>query len=489
MTYTKFHEAWADLPDRTTPITAEAMDHIEAGVEEAAEFAEQNQSKLGQYVDAVVDFGCDPTGVSDSTAELQAAINAAPPGGTIRWAGIIQFDHITVSEGRQLRGYGYYDNRDATEAFGDVAYDDDENFGGSVLRCTATSGIGIAVATDGTVAGGTLADFVLIGPGSGTSEGLVLGTEDIGLANPTIDKVKVCNFSVGARFINVNEGNLDLRVRGCETGVLSTVSTNNNVWRLLEIQRCVDGYVDEATCLSNLIQGFIGQGNTGTSMILSSTNTTVNAPYFENVDGIRAIDVVGGSGLTVNSPRLGYEVDSILIRPDARMPQIHNPTSALTPTITVQGIGTIITGNVFGDTVQVVDSGTGTYIIDAYNQAMWLPPFARPLIIDSEDIGQGILTFNDGVTPYWQFYKINGNPALLLQDVVNERVIQAHFPGDAANTSFMLIDAVFAGGSSDTAGRPNAGDFEPGSQWYDTTLGIPIWTNGVAWRNAAGVGV
>jgi hypothetical protein len=40
MAYTKFHAAWADDPDTSTPITAEALDHIEQGISDAADAAD-----------------------------------------------------------------------------------------------------------------------------------------------------------------------------------------------------------------------------------------------------------------------------------------------------------------------------------------------------------------------------------------------------------------------------------------------------------------
>lgn len=47
----------------------------------------------------------------------------------------------------------------------------------------------------------------------------------------------------------------------------------------------------------------------------------------------------------------------------------------------------------------------------------------------------------------------------------------------------------FRTGSGTTANRPTAAAAGAGSQWYDTTLGIPIWSNGTNWRNASGTNV
>ena len=40
-----------------------------------------------------------------------------------------------------------------------------------------------------------------------------------------------------------------------------------------------------------------------------------------------------------------------------------------------------------------------------------------------------------------------------------------------------------------TAGRPTAAMAQVGAMYYDTTLGLPIWSNGTVWKNAAGVTV
>lgn len=36
-TYTKVHEDWKDKPDKTTPVLAEDMEHIEQGIKDAAD--------------------------------------------------------------------------------------------------------------------------------------------------------------------------------------------------------------------------------------------------------------------------------------------------------------------------------------------------------------------------------------------------------------------------------------------------------------------
>lgn len=37
-----------------------------------------------------------------------------------------------------------------------------------------------------------------------------------------------------------------------------------------------------------------------------------------------------------------------------------------------------------------------------------------------------------------------------------------------------------------TGQRPNAGDVYIGFQYYDTSINIPVWSDGLNWRNAGG---
>lgn len=52
MAYSKFHgSGWKNRPDFSTPITAEAMDHLEEGIAEAHRLAEQGGGGGGSLVE------------------------------------------------------------------------------------------------------------------------------------------------------------------------------------------------------------------------------------------------------------------------------------------------------------------------------------------------------------------------------------------------------------------------------------------------------
>lgn len=40
MAYTKYHDEWENFPDESTPVSAEALEHIESGIASAAETAD-----------------------------------------------------------------------------------------------------------------------------------------------------------------------------------------------------------------------------------------------------------------------------------------------------------------------------------------------------------------------------------------------------------------------------------------------------------------
>ena len=60
--------------------------------------------------------------------------------------------------------------------------------------------------------------------------------------------------------------------------------------------------------------------------------------------------------------------------------------------------------------------------------------------------------------------------------------------GDVVEITTIVSTNLNATNAGTTAQRPVTG-LVPGLQYYDTTLGIPIWYNGTVWKNAAGTTV
>lgn len=57
------------------------------------------------------------------------------------------------------------------------------------------------------------------------------------------------------------------------------------------------------------------------------------------------------------------------------------------------------------------------------------------------------------------------------------------------SAAVLATDNTFASGRFTTAGRPTASAAGAGAQYYDTTLSRPAWSDGTAWRDAAGTTV
>jgi hypothetical protein len=64
-----------------------------------------------------------------------------------------------------------------------------------------------------------------------------------------------------------------------------------------------------------------------------------------------------------------------------------------------------------------------------------------------------------------------------------ERILGLYF-----NTVDNAIGGLINPASGTTANRPTI-KLQVGQQYYDTTLGIPIWYNGTVWKNASGTTV
>jgi hypothetical protein len=109
-------------------------------------------------------------------------------------------------------------------------------------------------------------------------------------------------------------------------------------------------------------------------------------------------------------------------------------------------------------------------------------------------------------TGAWRFSRYgNGGsetPALVIADTVTtsgtpvtiqaetERSAGYFFRGKRGGTTYFDVraDGVISGGASTTAARPT-GTLRAGAQWFDSTLGKPIWWNGTGWVDATGATV
>lgn len=383
----------------------------------------------GNHVyDGTAYAGVDKTGATDSAAGLQTAIDASPYGAC--WylpPGVYRLDTtLTLNRGRSLVGAGFYHLRDGTSTFGHPGWSDNTFFGGTVIRSTLTSGNAIwvnASGGNGVMVGNQLRDFIVIGPGSGTSVGVKWGNVSpfAAIIRPVVRNVKVANFATGTQMQHVNEGVFELAVAGCLKAVSAVTDVNNITWIGLNMQRCTDGFVfEDTTCVVNAFVGAISQNVTGTGFTIKGESHTLISPYLENqytyTDASQAAMLAHSTAikgetsrrtdfspskyfqLTTNSP--STLADWVELTPvglafsGALYCSLHNPTiqgAGVTPLTIASGcnfnsfwglrtgsssftVANSGLGNLFhGLLTSVTDSGSNTWLLDL-NNAIFKPP-------------------------------------------------------------------------------------------------------------------
>jgi hypothetical protein len=311
----------------------------------------------------------DATGAVDSTASIAAAITACPKGGVVLFPpGFYKFSTLTINKSITLLGVGYVLSRDNLAAFGAAAYGTLTNFGGSVLISTATAGVAIT----GTV---TETDFLhvlgllIIGPGIGTSTGIQYGNASFALTEGRFD-VGAVNFATGASVIGVEDSDLHLFIMGCTNAGGYSTNANQNTSRL-DVQKCVNGWTDDATCLANVYINPIHQANTGTSIVLQGANNSFVGGWFENPAGVRALDIFGIGNIFIGTLHANA-TDAVRINSGALNTRFINPQVSVAQTWIDNGGGTKIEGRlnlltVTGSDISLIleDLSTGTFNSEA----------------------------------------------------------------------------------------------------------------------------
>lgn len=228
------------------------------------------QTKLRDVIYAA-DFGVVGDNFTDNTSALAAAITEAKitgkavllPTGIIRFTTLID---VTIP----LIGQGF--TAKTRDVFGSTTWNDATRFKGTVLFCTATSGIAIEIG-DGSISpwfyGGLFSDFLLIGPGTGTGTGLYLNQ----VVSANFSNIGIANFSLAMNWNFVEDsGFYNVKFWGNQLGLQSIISGNNqNSFYQVEFNA-------NATCIRatwgeqiNFYGGLI-QGTTVDGIILETTS-------------------------------------------------------------------------------------------------------------------------------------------------------------------------------------------------------------------------
>lgn len=318
--------------------------------------------------------GVDRTGATDSTVGINAALVAAGYGGKVLLGpGVYTYTALTINHSQRLIGAGWHCLRDAVTTFGDPAWATAGYFGGTILRCTAASGVSITHIGSGgnnTMEGG-LEDLLIIGPGSGTAVGVQCGSQTVPVVKPVYKNVMVCNFATGALFHNVNEASFyDLTIRGCTLAASAAFGVNASTFYGLNMQRCGDGFVfADATHLATQFVSPICQNITGTGMVIRGESILISTPYFENVPTIMEFDTATLCTL-LNPTVQGAGIKDMVITSGAFDNEFHGLKTSLSAfTVHNAGYGSLFSGVLVG----LTDTGTSTWLFDQNNAMLTVP--------------------------------------------------------------------------------------------------------------------
>lgn len=315
--------------------------------------------------------GIDYTGATDSTTGMQSILDANPGATILVGSGVLAFSTLTLSKGQWLKGSGWRDYRDLPGVYGSSGWATATSFSGTVLRSSATTGSALTVVPSA-VMEGSLSDFILIGPGTGSSIGIQLGGTIVGnsVVHPVWSNIKVGNFSIGVQTSYVDEGSFrDLTINGCGTPLNMSTSTNQNAFYNLDMQRNSGPAVIDATCYMNTFYSPIGQSNLGSAFLANGIKTVWVNPYFENNVGY-GIDIAAGTGGVIIAPHLSGTNDSIRIQSGVTGTSVVG-FKTTGGTITNAGTGTYLQGTFTGF---LTDTGTGTVVVDsAYSGSAFGP--------------------------------------------------------------------------------------------------------------------
>jgi hypothetical protein len=332
------------------------------------------QAKLRESV-SVLDFGADPTGVTDSTAAIQAAIDAVAEAGTVLVpSGYYLFTSLTSASPIRLVGSGYtIDMYGANQTFGSAAWSDRTRFAGSVLISTAASGDAIYF---GASSGGAaepnknlqIEDLLIVGPGSGTATAL----HTVRGKGHFLKNVGIGNFATGFNIDSCQDLTGDkLRTLGCQAGITmgGTITSNQAVLinPQIELYETFGITLAEASgvqILGGVIQDSLAAAAVGINVSANATNTVIKGVWFENGVITAAIRIYG-SRTTVENCYFGNATDNLELMSTADQSNIlHNYFGAVAVNAADLTVSAGATNNYIFDSAP---STNGTYTDNGTN--------------------------------------------------------------------------------------------------------------------------
>ena len=363
------------------------------------------QNKLQESV-SVLDFGAVGDGVADDTASIQAAINSLSSGNLYFPIGTYKVTStISITAPIQLIGEGWsvissdvFGSSQWTYGTGSATY-------GTIIRSTVTSGYAFTFNNSSVVAYG-LKNICIIGPGTGTSTGVQLGTSTRANEWTVFDNVMVCNFYNGYEINFTLESSLGIKTRGCYNGIKLQNNVNNCAFPSWEVTSSSSVGLFLQNCVQNNFYDGVMQGNTGIFLINADRTVEVNSfygAYFENCTttygvyvgtntsiGSTAVASCSFYGIRMssdvnNSFTFDYSYGSGIFES-----RIFNGAINILP----NAVGTNLIGV---SNVGVSDAGAGTILIDANYGGIDIG--AGGLILGTSSLGRARLAFGQTTTP------------------------------------------------------------------------------------------
>jgi hypothetical protein len=138
-------------------------------------------------------------------------------------------------------------------------------------------------------------------------------------------------------------------------------------------------------------------------------------------------------------------------------------------------------GNTTGGSGYVVTDATGWTFVQG-NSTLADPQFPTPFRVRLPSTGAALGVQESADTDDRVAIRSDG----LVRFGSGAAAFDVELSRKAANVLGLASGDVFRHQSGATGSRPNAASVGAGSEWFDTTLGIPIWSDGTDWVDATG---
>lgn len=300
---------------------------------------------------------------SDETTAIQNVLTNVPEGSRVHFSSIrgggtrtsFRFSALTASKSLHLSGDGW--ECIPQSPFGTATYQTLTNTLGSVLISTATSGA--AITFDANARKLDLSNLLVVGSGSGTPTGALVGTAAHYTLKNNWSNVKFANFTIGVDMRFGLDGTYQaITTRGCKTGLSLSAATNQNLWLNTEVQNSDTDAVLLADATGNrfvegLLQNVSGTAGIRTSNAAGILNQFVGW-WYEACTATYTVDFASGGYHSLEDS--WFSTTGGDVRVNASGSLIAHNRAVGSNTLTVGGTGVIL----IAPGLTVIDNGTAT---------------------------------------------------------------------------------------------------------------------------------